>query len=227
MIEQALRRSVLADLPPDDLDRVLGSALRVDIPAGSVLYREGDAPRCGVLVSGLARVFLLGADGRQVTVRYMRPGSLSGASLVIRGTPAAVRVQAVTDLVGILLNWQVLRALAHSDARVAWALADEVARSQDEIMHAFATQAFGTLRQRLARHLLDLAAASENFQVGHDLVATVTQQELADAVGSTREAVARVLHDLRCAALVETTRRGVVLLDAVRLDAEAALDAAA
>jgi hypothetical protein len=55
----------------------------------------------------------------------------------------------------------------------------------------------------------------------------VTQQELADAVASTREAVARVLHVLRGAALIETTRRGVVLLDAARLDAEAAREMAA
>jgi CRP/FNR family transcriptional regulator, cyclic AMP receptor protein len=157
----------------------------------------------------------------------MRPGSLSGASLVVRGVPAEARVQAVTDLVGILLNWEVVRGLAHSDVHVAWALAEEVARSQDDVMQAFSTQAFGTLRQRLARHLLDLAAASENFHVGHELAAMVTQQELADAVASTREAVARVLHDLRGAALIETTRRGVVLLDAARLDAEAAREMAA
>src|SRR5437868_1063207 len=104
VIEQAVQPRVLAALPTSQRDQLLGGALRVDIPAGSVVYREGDAPRCGLLVSGLARVFLLGADGRQVTVRYMRPGSMSGASLVIRGTPAAASVQAVTGLVAILLN---------------------------------------------------------------------------------------------------------------------------
>src|SRR5262249_56465727 len=97
----------------------------LDVPAGSMVYREGDAPRCWLLVSGLARVFLQGADGRQATMRYMRPGSLSGASLVIRGVPAEARVQAVTNVVGIILNWDVVRALAHSDAQVAWALAQE------------------------------------------------------------------------------------------------------
>jgi CRP-like cAMP-binding protein len=95
---------VLAALPEELLERLLVAAMRVDIPAGSVLYREGDPPRCGLLVSGLARVFLVAADGRQVTIRYMPPGSLSGSSVVISGAPASVRVQAVTDLTGLLLN---------------------------------------------------------------------------------------------------------------------------
>src|SRR5262245_7039401 len=61
----AVKQSVLAELPQAQLDELLSDALRVDIPAGSTVYREGDAPRCGLLVSGLARVFLIGGDGRQ------------------------------------------------------------------------------------------------------------------------------------------------------------------
>src|SRR5438552_16500248 len=94
--------------------------MRVDIPAGSVLYREDDSPRCGLLISGLLRVFLVAADGRQVTMRYMSPGSLSGSSLLVLDTSASVRVQAVTDVVGRLLNVSALRSLAQSDARIAW-----------------------------------------------------------------------------------------------------------
>src|SRR5262245_52827812 len=66
-IERALQRSVLAKLPHELIDRVMAGALRVNFPAGSIVYREGDTPRCGLMVSGLARVFLLGPDGRQVT----------------------------------------------------------------------------------------------------------------------------------------------------------------
>jgi CRP/FNR family cyclic AMP-dependent transcriptional regulator len=217
-LEQALQRSVFKDLPPELLGRLFAGALRVDIPAGSVLYRENDQPRCGLVVSGLLRVFLVAADGRQVTIRYMSPGSLSGSSRVVLGTSARVRVAAVTDVVGLLLNVSALRELAESDARVAWAVATDIARSQEEIMDAFGTSVFGSLRQRLARHLLDLATA--RFEVGRTLVASVTQQELAEAVGSSREAVARVLHDLRKARLVDTARGGIALLDPAGLHAE-------
>jgi CRP/FNR family cyclic AMP-dependent transcriptional regulator len=213
----AVQRSVLASLPSAVLDSLLRDAMRIDVPAGGVLYRKGDPPRCGLLVNGHARVFIVAGDGRQVTIRYMPPGSLSGSSVVIRGTPADVRVQAVTDLVGLLLNVATLRSLAESDASMAFAPATEIANSQDDIMRSFRTSMFGSLQQRLVRHLLDLAAAQ--FVVGRTLVAPVTQQELADAIGSSREAVTRGLRELRDAGLVQTTRGGVVLLEAARLHA--------
>jgi CRP/FNR family transcriptional regulator, cyclic AMP receptor protein len=71
--------------------------------------------------------------------------------------------------------------------------------------------AFGTVRQRVAAHLLDLA--SDQQVPGGELVAAVSQQELADAVGSVREVVARVLRDFRLARLVATSADAVHLLD--------------
>jgi CRP/FNR family transcriptional regulator len=50
----------------------------------------------------------------------------------------------------------------------------------------------------------------------------VSQQELADAVGSVREVVARVLRDLRIAGVVATSADRVVIVDAARLYAESA-----
>jgi CRP/FNR family transcriptional regulator len=63
----------------------------------------------------------------------------------------------------------------------------------------------------VALHLLDLAS---NQQGQHGpLVARGSQQELAEAVGSVREVVARVLRDLRHAGLVATGPDGVRILD--------------
>jgi CRP/FNR family transcriptional regulator len=55
-------------------------------------------------------------------------------------------------------------------------------------------------------------------------VARVGQQDLADAVGSVREHVARVLREFRRLGMVSTTRASVVILDAAALQAEAALE---
>jgi CRP/FNR family transcriptional regulator len=52
------------------------------------------------------------------------------------------------------------------------------------------------------------------------MVARVSQQELADAVGSVREVVARVLRDLRVAGIVDTSSDSVLILDAARLHSE-------
>jgi CRP/FNR family transcriptional regulator len=104
-----------------------------------------------------------------------------------------------------------LTAAARGDARVAWALAEELNRRLYETLQQTAINAFGSVRQRVAAHLLDLASTQQRPQ-GH-LVARASQQELADAVGSVREVVARVLRDLRLAGLVATAPDRVEILD--------------
>lgn len=213
-IEQAAARSVLAGLPPEARERLFADALLLDVPAGSVLYRDEDAPRTGLIVGGLVRIFLTSSEGRQVTVRYARPGDAVGVPMAIGG-PVAVSAQAVIDSAILLLNSEKVRFLAMADPRVAWRLAEEVTRLLYAVLDAFSGNVFGSVRQRLARHLLDLAAERQRDAF---LVAPVSQQALADAVGTAREVVARTLHDLRVAGLVESTRRGIVLLDPDRLE---------
>jgi CRP/FNR family transcriptional regulator, cyclic AMP receptor protein len=70
----------------------------------------------------------------------------------------------------------------------------------------------------VAAHLLDLASAQQ--RPDGRLVAQVSQQELADAVGSVREVVARVLRELRLARLVMTAPDSVVIVDAAGLHGE-------
>jgi CRP/FNR family cyclic AMP-dependent transcriptional regulator len=208
----------LAGLEPDARDRLTGSGFVLDVPAGSMVYRAEDAPRIGVIIDGLVRVFLASPDGRQVTVRYARSGAVLGAPTAIAG-PVDVSVQAVTDTAVLVLDIAAVRSLAMQEPQVAWALAEEVTRRLYEVLEAFSGNVFGTVRQRVARHLLDLAA---DRQTDARLVAHVRQQAIADAAGTAREMVARVLADFRGAGLVETTRDGVVLLDPDRLSAVAA-----
>lgn len=74
--------------------------------------------------------------------------------------------------------------------------------------------AFGSVRQRVIRHLLALA---EQEPAGVTYRVTITQQQLADAVGSPREVVGRVLGQARREELVRTTRGEGELLNLNRL----------
>lgn len=208
-IEAAFSASYLAALPHPTREALSRQATRIELPEGTLLYHERDEPGCALVVAGLARVFMASPDGRQITVRYAYPGDVLGTAAVVGG-PSPTNVQMLADTTLLLLNVATLQEHGRNVPAVGWLLAEELARRLNEILLALAGNSFGSLRQRVARHLLDLAASAP---AGQTPVARVTQQELADAVGSVRPVVARVVRDLRSAGLISTTSEGIVVLN--------------
>jgi CRP/FNR family transcriptional regulator, cyclic AMP receptor protein len=203
---------MLDALPEPVRDRLLSRAHEVDIPRGGILYRESDPPRCALVRSGLIRVFARSADGRQVTVRYARPNDLLGVAAAVAG-PSSVAVQALIDSTLLFFDAAALAEEARRDSDVAWAIAEEMGHRLYEAIDQIVVNAFGSVRQRIAWHLLDAAMPGKQE---HPVV-SVTQQELANAVGSAREVVARVLRAFRHEGIVRTRPGGVVLIRAEAL----------
>jgi CRP/FNR family transcriptional regulator len=194
---------------------VLTDALPIDLPAGGAIYRADEDPRCALIIAGLVRVVVSAPDGRTLTIRYARAGELLGVPTLIGG-PAPVSVELVTATRLLLLNSRALRHLGQTEPALAWLLAREVTQRLYDTIDAVADRAFGSLRQRVARHLLDLATP----QPDGGLVAPVTQQQLAEAVGSARPAVAKVVAELRALGLVATAAPGIAIRNAEGLHAE-------
>jgi CRP/FNR family transcriptional regulator len=213
-VADAWAGSFLAKLPSDLVDTLLEVGERTDYPAGSTVYREGAYPRTFLVVSGLLRVYLTSPEGRQVTVRYARSRDVLGIAVLVGG-PADVAVCTLAESSMFRIDLRTLTNAAHRDARVAWALAEELNRRLYDILQQTAINTFGSVRQRVAVHLLDLASAEQRRQ--GLLVARVSQQELADAVGSVREVVARVLRGFRLDRLIATSADRIQILDAAGL----------
>jgi CRP/FNR family transcriptional regulator len=155
-------------------------------------------------------VYLSSPGGRQVTVRYARPGDVLGVAVLVGG-PANTSVQTLEKSSVFRISARTLTAAARQDSRVSWAMAEELNRRLYGVLEQTAVNAFGSVRQRVAVHLLDLASDRQRPDGG--LVANVSQQELADAAGSVREVVARALRDLREAGILATTADRIEILD--------------
>lgn len=126
-------------------------------------------------------------------------------------------VQAMTSASVAALRVDTLRSMLASDPRVTRACAEELTRQLYLALGDLSEQAFLSVRLRIIRHLLDLATRGS----GPHLVVRLTQQELADAVGSVREVVTRTLRRLRKEGMLETSRDEIVLLDPITLSEEA------
>lgn len=210
-VRTAISVSHFRDLAPDVLSELLAGAHRIHVPAGSAVRLAGETgPHLELLIDGFVRIFVTAPDGRTLTVRYFRRGALTGVASLFTPTFAMPgSIQALVDSDLLTFNPDVVQRLVERDLGVARALLDELSERVVSFVVELPGSAFSTVRQRVARHLLDLASEQQH---GSELVARVSQQALADASGSVREVVVRVLRDLREEGLIQTSRAGIVIV---------------
>jgi hypothetical protein len=67
--DAVIARSLLGRLLPATQKTLLHNALTVDVPAGATVYHEDAEPRCGLVLTGLIRVY--GADGLRWRKRWL------------------------------------------------------------------------------------------------------------------------------------------------------------
>jgi CRP/FNR family transcriptional regulator, cyclic AMP receptor protein len=180
-------------------------------PGDRLSESMGDEPWAVVVIAGLVRLHLV-AETVEPTLAYGSVGSLIGTHWALRDPAIPVSLQAVTSSSVLLLSASRLRQLAAADDDLARAISDDGRMLLDEVVRLYALRSEAGLTQRVAREILLLA----DLQSSAPLVA-VTEQQLADAVGSIRESVARSLADLRKRAVLATTRHGLLVLDSTRL----------
>ncbi|HEX9093231.1 MAG TPA: Crp/Fnr family transcriptional regulator [Coriobacteriia bacterium] len=210
LVEGALSMpgSFLAGLPPLVRERLLEDAVILEVPAGVSIFSATEAmDRTGIILRGIARTHLSSSDGRRLSVRFARPGAMIGSLTDAR---SALSVHAVAPCVVLELSVATLREQMVEDGRVGLVLVAEISRRLRDTYATLASNTFGSMRERVARDLLDLAMESADSDY---LVASITQQALADCVGTVREVVARVLRDFRREGLVATTDGCIEILD--------------
>ncbi len=198
----------LGQLPPEARERLLAGARVIEIPHGGTIFSAAEAEdRIGVVVRGIARTHLNAVDGRRCSVGYAREGHTIGSIMASR---AALSSQAVSDCTSLQLDSAVLGALIVENVRVGLTLIVEIARRLVDTYATLAANTFGTMRDRVARQLLDVATEGPTDGA---LVALLTQQGLADGVRTVREAIARVLRDFRTEGLVKSTAGQIEIVD--------------
>ncbi|MFD1212952.1 Crp/Fnr family transcriptional regulator [Arthrobacter sp. GCM10027362] len=229
LARQAVAASGLGSLPGPLLDDLMAGSTRLWVPAGTVTHREGDTvPHLELMISGLLKFYVTAPDGRTITVRYCRRGALMGVvSLFAPHFVMPASAVALTDTALMRLSPARARSAAARELPVAQVFLRELSERVLGFMAEIPGSAFASVRQRVARHLLDLAAGADDGGqtallvawpgASPELAVRTTQQELAEAVGSVREVVVRILRELREAGVVRTERDRIVVVEPGRL----------
>ena len=211
---------VFETLVPEDLRRVADVAVPRSFSPQTVIFREGDeSDTCYVVRNGHARAVRENADGRSITLAHFGPGDIFGELAMFDDEKRSATVEALDALDALAILGADMRRLLREHPEIAVKLVIALGRRLRAANERLTRQSFQTVQSRVAVVLAGLVrqAQSEGAH-GRDVLVTITQADIAQLAGSSRESASRFLAVLERAGVVTQGRGRVTVHDPAALD---------
>ncbi len=191
-----------------------------------ILSPDDPSDRIHIIKKGRVRVYRMTPDGKQLTLDIYEKGTILGdMSLLGQDRLPEAYAEAIGDGVICTITPDELRRLIERYPIIGVNVIRHLSKRLQAAERELEAMAYQRVDQRLARKLLDLAQRfGVSSERGTVIEARLTQQELAEMIGTTRETLAHTLADFRRRGFLETVHHQVVIRDAERLAEVAASD---
>jgi len=206
------------------LDDASAASLRssmesVKLHKGAILFSEGDeGDHVYVIVEGKLKLGTSSGDGRENLLSVLGPGEMFGELSLFDPGPRTSTATAVTDVRLLSLGHDQVIPWVTKHPQVALELLGRLAQRLRRTNEVVGDLVFSDVPGRVAKALIDLGErfgqeTDEGLYVNHDL----TQEELAQLVGASRETVNKALADFAGRNWIRLDGRAVLVLDLERL----------
>ena len=198
---------------------LMASTVEKRLAKGQELFHEGEqGDQMFVVTEGKVKLGHTSADGRESLLAILGPGELLGELSLFDPGPRTATATALTDATFVAVGHSALRPWLAGRPEVAEALLQALAQRLRRTNEAMADLVFSDVPGRIAKILLDLGdkfgrQLPDGLHVTHDM----TQEELAQLVGASRETVNKALADFATRGWIRLESRSVVLMDIGRL----------
>jgi CRP-like cAMP-binding protein len=206
------------------LDEAAAVSLRasmdsVKIAKGSILFKEGDdGEHLYVIIDGKLKLGTSSGDGRENLLSILGPGEMFGELSLFDPGPRTSTATAVTDAKLLSLGHEKVIPWLKQNPEVSLQLLTRLSQRLRRTNEAVGDLVFSDVPGRVAKALIDLGdrfgnTTPEGLLVNHDL----TQEELAQLVGASRETVNKALADFAGRGWLKLDGRSVLITDLERL----------
>jgi len=213
------RTPLFSALDDEAADALRKTMVPQSLKKGQVLFEEGQSgDRLYVVTGGKIKLSHASGDGRESVLMVLGPGDMFGELSLFDPGPRTSTAIAVTDASVLGLGNNDLRPWLAGRPEVAQALLQALAHRLRRTNETMSDLVFADVPGRVAKALLELGEkfgtqGPEGLHVHHDL----TQEELAQLVGASRETVNKALADFAARGWVRLEPRAVVVLDYERI----------
>jgi CRP-like cAMP-binding protein len=211
---------VFETLGPRDLTAVAAVTVPRSFDAGHVIFREGDqSDTCYIVRNGHARAIREHGDGRTLTLAHFGPGDIFGELAMFDDERRSATIETLDPVDVIAVLGADMRRLLKEHPDISVKLVISLGRRLREANERIARQSFQTVQSRVAGVLGQLVAQAQAEGAGErDVLVIVTQSDVAQLAGSSRESASRFLAVLERAGVVTQGRGRVTVHDPAALE---------
>ena len=197
MDEILARAGIFQGVEPGAVSALTKQLQPVDFPRGHTVFAEGEpGDRLYIIISGKVKIGRRSPDGRENLLTIMGPSDMFGELSIFDPGPRTSSATTITEVRAVSMDRDALRAWIADRPEIAEQLLRVLARRLRRTNNNLADLIFTDVPGRVAKQLLQLAqrfGTQEGgaLRVTHDL----TQEEIAQLVGASRETVNKALAD--------------------------------
>jgi CRP/FNR family transcriptional regulator, cyclic AMP receptor protein len=190
---------LFCNLSPAAVQRLSTITHASSYPKGATLFLEGQTGR-GVFIvcSGRVKLSTSSIDGRTLIVRLSEPGEVLGLPATVTGTPYELTAEVVEPTQANFVSSEdflnFLREYGDVAVRVAQLLGQTYHAAVAEMRTIGLSHSAG---EKLARFILDLTTDHNSGKGAATAKLTLTHEEIAQMIGTSRETVTRTFAELK------------------------------
>ena len=199
---------LFSGLSGDELTKLVEFAPVRRYKARTVLMEKGDeANALYIILDGHVRIFAQGDEDKEITLNELDAGQYFGELALITDEPRCASAITTTDarllVVSKPLFTEFLAATPDAALRMIHHLANKVRELTRDIERLALQDVYG--------RLVDILNDRAEISGGRSITGPVTQQELANLIGASREMISRIFKDLKCGGYISLEGKRVVL----------------
>jgi CRP/FNR family cyclic AMP-dependent transcriptional regulator len=198
-------------LSDHELDLVRAVATEKTYPKNAVVLTEGEAGDSLYMIqSGKVKVFIGDEEGREIILKILGPGSFFGEMSMIDKQPRSASVTTLETSTFLVLQHAAFEKCVEQAPTIGNMVMQILAQRVREADRKIGTLALMDVYGRVASTLLELAVYTNGkLMVGEKL----SQQDLANMVGASREMVNRILKDLSDRGFISIESKSITIIN--------------
>jgi CRP/FNR family cyclic AMP-dependent transcriptional regulator len=168
-------------------------------PKSTMLFIEGQQPRgVFVLCTGRAKLYTSSSEGKSIITKISEPGDVLGLNASISNHPYEVTAEMIEPGQANFITRDTLLQFLRENGEVALRVAEQLSRNYYTAYEEIRTLGLASSpAEKFAKLLLSWGSGKPGANGAFQIKLTLTHEEIAEMIGTTRETVSRLFSDFK------------------------------